>query len=291
MNHGSTPPVDPRQLRWGTDAGLRARRIRQSMEKRSGGRPGTIESAPATARGVETIPEPVTHTDTKPPPPQAFAGSTGRAGPAMPAGFADHPAAPWLTRVPGMNFVLAAQLLSRLDIQRAATPSSFWAYCGFATVAATTERCDVCGFERAIPEDASQSTHHLDLRRGLRCNGRLRRSGKSAGRVPQAPPGSSVGLGFDPQAKKICYSLGFHLREARHRYESFYLHHRNALDEKRPDWEPGRKHVNALRRMQKLFLVHLYVVWSDALGRPAPPPKIVPPDTADWTSPWSMTGS
>jgi hypothetical protein len=41
--------------------------------------------------------------------------------------------------------------------------------------------------------------------------------------------------------------------------------------------------------MQKLFLVHLYLVWADALGRPVPTPQIVSPDAAEWSSPWSMT--
>ena len=51
-----------------------------------------------------------------------------------------HTAWPWLRRVKGMGPTLAAKLLSRLDIDRAPTPSSFWAYCGLATVPAADGR-------------------------------------------------------------------------------------------------------------------------------------------------------
>ncbi|MFL5564326.1 MAG: hypothetical protein ACJ77J_04455, partial [Gemmatimonadaceae bacterium] len=44
-----------------------------------------------------------------------------------------HPAWGWLDGVKGVGHLLAARLLSRLDITRAKTPSAFWAYCGLGT--------------------------------------------------------------------------------------------------------------------------------------------------------------
>src|SRR5690606_24495558 len=57
-----------------------------------------------------------------------------RAG--MMAALASHPAWPWLERLRGVGPTLACKPLARLDIARAPTPSSFWAYCGLATVPA-----------------------------------------------------------------------------------------------------------------------------------------------------------
>lgn len=51
-----------------------------------------------------------------------------------------HPTWPWLEGVRGVGATLAGRLLSRLDIERARTPSSFWSYCGLATTARGTER-------------------------------------------------------------------------------------------------------------------------------------------------------
>jgi hypothetical protein len=55
---------------------------------------------------------------------------------AMSEALEAHDAWPWLGSVRGMGATLGAKLLSRLDIHQAPTPSSFWAYCGLATVAA-----------------------------------------------------------------------------------------------------------------------------------------------------------
>ena len=71
--------------------------------------------------------------------------------------IARHPAWPWLERVHGLGPSLAARLLARLDIERAPTPSSFWSYCGLATVAAQLYRCDECGYELSLP--AGRSRH------------------------------------------------------------------------------------------------------------------------------------
>src|SRR5215218_7110289 len=63
----------------------------------------------------------------------------------MQALIARHPAWPFLHGVRGIGSVLAARLLSRLDIARAPSPASFWAYCGLGTVAAEELVCDRCG--------------------------------------------------------------------------------------------------------------------------------------------------
>jgi len=55
-----------------------------------------------------------------------------------------HPAWPWLESKKGIGHLLAARLLSRLDVTRARTPSAFWAYCGLATIPGVSYRCQRC---------------------------------------------------------------------------------------------------------------------------------------------------
>src|SRR4051812_10765238 len=57
----------------------------------------------------------------------------------------DHPAWPWLSGISGIGAILAARLLSRLDVAKARTPSSFWKYCGLATIPGTLYECVQCG--------------------------------------------------------------------------------------------------------------------------------------------------
>src|ERR1700704_3416410 len=58
---------------------------------------------------------------------------------------------PWLEDIKGIGHLLAARLLSRLNITRAETPSAFWAYCGLATIPGVAYRCERCGLEVAYP--------------------------------------------------------------------------------------------------------------------------------------------
>ena len=66
-------------------------------------------------------------------------------GAQMQALIARHPAWAWMRGVRGVGSVLTARLLSRLDISRAPSPASFWAYCGLGTVAAEEQVCEECG--------------------------------------------------------------------------------------------------------------------------------------------------
>src|SRR5712671_3721501 len=70
---------------------------------------------------------------------------------ALRSAIEQHPAWPWLEGVKGIGHLLAARLLSRLDITRARTPSAFWAYCGLATIPGVTYRCSRCSLEVAYP--------------------------------------------------------------------------------------------------------------------------------------------
>src|SRR3954451_14543597 len=84
-----------------------------------------------------------------------------------------HPVWPWLTNVKGVGHLLAARLLSRLDVARAATPSAFWAYCGLATIPGVSFRCAACGLEIAYPLGYEPSGPHQNRKGGSACPGSL----------------------------------------------------------------------------------------------------------------------
>lgn len=205
--------------------------------------------------------------------------------------LAAHPAWPWLAKVRGVTPTLAGKLVARLDITRAETPSGFWAYCGLATVPGLEYRCEACGLSASYAVDYQVSVRHARHGAEEPCSGRMQPvTGQVGGvRVAQPRPGRGERAGYDPQAKKLCFLLGSSLLRANGAYQQYYQRERAKLDGTRPDWAPGRRHLTALRKMEKLFLSHLWLVWRAAVGLPVTEPYEHPRQEQDTRSdPWSM---
>ncbi|CAN5728889.1 hypothetical protein BH23GEM6_BH23GEM6_21520 [soil metagenome] len=204
----------------------------------------------------------------------------------------EHPAGGWIREVPGVDPAAAGLLLARLDPGRAPTPSAFWSYCGLATVPGVVYRCTRCSAEFIVAECSRPPSGHTSPGSSAPCEGGLRQliSG-TAPRVPQPKARAGDRALYDPEAKRIVYTIGHGLRGAGHLYQSYYLHQRRLLDTTRPDWASGRKHVTALRKMQKLFLAHLWLVWRESVGLPLTEPTADASLDARWSGPWVMTRS
>jgi hypothetical protein len=184
-----------------------------------------------------------------------------------------HPVWPWLSSIKGIGTLLAARLLSRLDIDRAHTPSSFWAYCGLGTIPGAAYRCADCGLEVAFPAGYQKPEAHT-TRSGLRkCLGALERvvGGRE---IRVAPRRSTLGgrAGYDAYARKSCYLIGVSMLRCRSDYRAFYDAERARLAALRAGWTPKRCHLSALRRMEKAFLRDLWVAWRQATGLPVVAP-------------------
>jgi hypothetical protein len=73
---------------------------------------------------------------------------------------------------------------------------------------------------------------------------------------------------YDRRAKQVCYLIGSAFLKAGGPYEEFYRRQRAKLDTDRPGWTTIRKHLTCLRKTEKLFLSHLWLVWREAVGLP-----------------------
>lgn len=209
----------------------------------------------------------------------------------------EHPTWPWIARVRGFGPTLSARLLSRLRIERAATPSAFWAYCGLGTVPARHYACDVCG--TTMTRSAPPTTPHRARNRTVACGGTLRpvplAPGAPAVRAAPSRPRRGERAGYNPVARVACYLLGVSILRRGGRYREYYRERRAALDVSRPEWTAMHRHRAALRAMEKLVLAHLWIVWREAVAQPL----ILPSATAgtsrlatDHTTsrgPWDMT--
>lgn len=147
---------------------------------------------------------------------------------------------PWLSGVAGVTPGMAARLLERLDATKASTPSSFWAFCGLATV----ETAD--GRRMAQPSRRREET------------------------------------------KRLCHAIGSSILRANGGYARAYRDEMKWLRERRKDWPAERIHLTALRKMEKLFLAHLWLVWREALELPVTRPH---QDDQRALGPWDMVGA
>ena len=184
-----------------------------------------------------------------------------------------HPAWDWLEQQRGIRHLLAARLLSRLDVTRASTPSSFWAYCGLATVPGSAYRCAKCGLEAGYPIGYRVNATHQARAGSRECKGELlliadQRSTRVAPRRTLAGGRTT----YDAQARKSCYLIGVSLLRTRSDYRSYYDGERERLDELHPGWTPKRCHLSALRKMEKAFLRDLWLAWRRAVNLPVVPP-------------------
>ena len=182
-----------------------------------------------------------------------------------------HAAWPWCSGVKGVGHLLAARLLSRLDVSRAKTPSAFWAYCGLGTIPGIAYRCSECGLEVGYPVGYEPRNAHRSLLGTRYCVGNLGIIRGVQARV--APRRATLGgrSGYDAHARGACYLIGVSMLRCGSDYRSIYDAERARLASLRPGWTPKRCHLSALRKMEKAFLRDLWVAWRRALGMPVVP--------------------
>ena len=112
-----------------------------------------------------------------------------------------HPAWPWLRQVRGVGSILASRLLSRLDVARAPSPASFWAYCGLGTVAAEELVCELCGAHAFVAPGTRLIKPHSPPGTRAKCAGRLRPDGLAVNvRVAQGRPRRGERATYDLEA-------------------------------------------------------------------------------------------
>ena len=191
-------------------------------------------------------------------------------GAQMQALIGRHPAWSWLRGVRGVGSVLAARLLSRLDLSRAPSPASFWAYCGLGTVAAEALVCERCGARVFVSPGTRVAAAHTPPDARGRCTGTLRPRGVAEDvRVAQGRPRRGERAPYDMEAKTICYLIGVSFVRCGGSYRELYDERKEHLATTHPEWPAKRVHLAAVRATVKRFLADLWVAWHEAERAPA----------------------
>jgi hypothetical protein len=107
------------------------------------------------------------------------------------------------------------------------------------------------------------------------------------GLTPDAGRGSS--RGFDELARRLVQEIGAALVNEPGAYRDYCQAEYEVLTRSRSDWAESRRRATALRKTEKLFLAHLWLVWREAAGLPlsAPFPSEHPSGSAV-VNPWVM---
>ena len=272
-----------RDLRWIADAYEQAQRVRVETGERIRailqGRDERAEAVDVTVSAVDVLTA-IRRGETDGPVPllgrtyRRHADEERELRRAMLTALTDHPAWPWLSKVKGIGATLAAKLLARLDVTRAPSPSSFWAYCGLATVPGIEYRCQTCGLRASFPTRYRVKGTHLRQDTKSACTGTLTsyRGPDTGVRVAQPRPASGEKAAYDQYAKKVCYLIGVSFLRSGSAYEQYYRVQRERMERERRGWTSGRVHFTALRKTEKLFLAQLWAVWREAVGLPITSP-------------------
>jgi hypothetical protein len=85
-------------------------------------------------------------------------------------------------------------------------------------------------------------------------------------------PTKGEALHYNNRLKTACYNLGTSLLRSASPYRREYDEAREYYAEHRPDWTKAHQHNAAMRKMIKLFLSHLWVVWRELEGLPTRQP-------------------
>ena len=126
----------------------------------------------------------------------------------------DRPIVKAMTQVRGVGFLLAAKVVAMIDIERAATVSALWRYCGYAVMDGERER-----------------------------------------------PTKGEKLHYNSRLKTTCYLVGTSFLRSNSPYRKIYDLAREYYAANRPDWTEGHRHNAAMRKMIKVWLAHLWVIW------------------------------
>lgn len=217
--------------------------------------------------------------------------------------FQAHPTHEWLSQVTGVGATLACKILSRVDAEKAPYDSSMWKYCGLSTVPGEKYKCPECEVVKGFPAGYNVSGEHKEGGAGSKCSGTLEKvAGPDDGiRVAQPSPRKGEPASYDQYAKKVMYQIATSILQqhgaSKSRggdgtpYGRLYETWREEAEVERPNWPDGRKHYRALRKLEKLFLSHLWQVWREELGLDTPDPWIFAHgghDASQRIDPWEM---
>lgn len=80
---------------------------------------------------------------------------------------------------------------------------------------------------------------------------------------------------YNKRLKTCMFKVASSFLKSNSPYRRFYDESKAYYEKNRPDWTPLRIHRAAMRKMNKIFLQHLWVTWREAEGLPVSQPWVI----------------
>lgn len=166
---------------------------------------------------------------------------------------ADIPIIYEMEKVKGVGFMLAAKVVSMIDIERCNTVSALWRFSGLGVISVCSE-CNALAIagQKVCSEDD--------------CGGQVVNKAERLRKGEKAH--------FNKRLKTYCWQLGTSFLKSNSPYRAIYDRGRDQYEE-REGWSDMRKHRAAMRKMIKTFLQHMWVRWRTLEGLPVNEPYIM----------------
>jgi hypothetical protein len=149
----------------------------------------------------------------------------------------DMPIVQEMVKVKGVGLLLAAQVVSMIDIERANSVSALWRYAGYGLI----EKFDD--------------------------------SGASLGKSREAPTKGEK-LHYNKRLKVTCYLVATSFLRCNSPYRLIYDQAKEYYDQARPEWSKAHKHLAAMRKMTKIWLAAVWLYWRTLEGLPVREPYV-----------------
>ena len=222
----------------------------------------------------------------------------------------DHPVMSWIKGVKGVKEVLASQLVAIIgDVSRFPTISSLWKMCGLHV----ETRCEKCG-KRYFKNDLEKEQFIEKMVNRLRAMHEKRKEKtkfdeeaakkkvlswichckdpKPVNVAPRRRRGEL--LDWNPKARMICWKIATQLLKIGKRTNSkwwqLYQQYREYYKKRGDAKNDYHVHNRALRRIMKLFVACLWLVWREVEGLPTRPPYAIEKlQHTHYIDPWELT--
>lgn len=130
----------------------------------------------------------------------------------------------------------------------------------------------------------------IDIRRADTISALWRYAGYGVKDGQREKPEKGEKLHYNKRLKTTCYLIATSFLRSNSPYRQIYDEARRYYEENRPDWTKAHQHNAAMRKMIKIWLAHLWLVWREMEGLPVREPyiaaeprhKIITPEEMGW---------
>lgn len=182
-----------------------------------------------------------------------------------------HPAWPWLKRVKGIGPRLGGKLLGVIgDISTYDTPSKLWRAMGYGLSEYWVDQKTGRVLAPVVGSKWEKKDGEL-----VRVKVQIEKPSPNAViKTMRDRPVKGFLTPYSKTAKSTCYLVGISFLKTGSPYARIFYASKDYYLKNRPDWTPDHIRLAAVRRMVKIFLVHLWYEWRKAEGLPTRLPYV-----------------